>query len=464
MSVYVFTGPTLSAERGRAELDAVFLPPCGQGDVYRAALRQPRVIAIIDGYFERVPAVWHKEILWAMSRGVHVFGAASMGALRAAELAAFGMRGIGTIYEDLCSGAITRDDEVAVLHGDADSGFRPLSEALVNIRATLLAAEQAGVLGAEQRARLHELAAAMFYGDRGYPALLARAAEQGAAPESTLRALGDFVSENRVDQKQQDALALLGAVREHLAGEPGRLHVDYAFAHTDAWEQFVAAARRNDDMARAEDRSAGPTADPAAEHAQTRPDDVLVELALAGEYERAREAALTRVLAQEAAARHGVVPGHELRQAAAHALSQRHELRTAEELRAWLARQGLREDQLDLVLADEAQLAWVDTVYDDAAVAALSAYLRVTGRYGALAERARARGEALRGSGLEAPSLADAGLGEDALWAWYFGDHLGRVVPGDLERYARRAGFGDAARMRTQVLRFYVSGPGSRPG
>jgi hypothetical protein len=56
-----------------------------QGDVYRAALRAPRAIGIIDGYFERMPSVWHKEILWAMSRGIHVFGSASMGALELAS-------------------------------------------------------------------------------------------------------------------------------------------------------------------------------------------------------------------------------------------------------------------------------------------------------------------------------------------------------------------------------------------
>jgi len=53
------------------------------------------------GYFEIVPTVWHKEILWAMDRGIHVYGGASIGALRAAELADFGMTGIGQIYEQL---------------------------------------------------------------------------------------------------------------------------------------------------------------------------------------------------------------------------------------------------------------------------------------------------------------------------------------------------------------------------
>jgi hypothetical protein len=69
-----------------------------------------------------------------MKQGVHVFGAASMGALRAAELAAFGLEGVGDIYEAFASGALEDDDE-------AEGGYRPLSEAMVNIRPTLQAAE-----------------------------------------------------------------------------------------------------------------------------------------------------------------------------------------------------------------------------------------------------------------------------------------------------------------------------------
>ena len=60
--------------------------PSAQGDVYRVAQERPSAIGIVDGYFEGVLSVWHKEILWAMAEGIHVFGSASMGALRAAEL------------------------------------------------------------------------------------------------------------------------------------------------------------------------------------------------------------------------------------------------------------------------------------------------------------------------------------------------------------------------------------------
>jgi hypothetical protein len=36
----------------------------------------PAAIAIIDGVFAQAPGVRHQEILWAMSKGVHVYGAA----------------------------------------------------------------------------------------------------------------------------------------------------------------------------------------------------------------------------------------------------------------------------------------------------------------------------------------------------------------------------------------------------
>ena len=119
MSVYVFTGPTISASEANRELDAIYLPPAAEGDVCLVTLQRPHAIGIIDGYFQSVPTVRHKEILWAMSRGIHVFGSASIGALRAAELAAFGMEGVGTIFELYRDGVLEDDDEVAIAHGPA---------------------------------------------------------------------------------------------------------------------------------------------------------------------------------------------------------------------------------------------------------------------------------------------------------------------------------------------------------
>ena len=79
------------------------------------------------------------------SEGVHVYGAASMGALRAAELDAFGMHGVGYVYRAYADGVLEDDDEVAVAHAGAEHGFRALSDAMVDVRATLAAAVAAAL-------------------------------------------------------------------------------------------------------------------------------------------------------------------------------------------------------------------------------------------------------------------------------------------------------------------------------
>ena len=142
----VFLGPTLAHDEARTVLDAEFLPPAAHGDVLRAAFRRPQAIGIVDGVFEHVPAVWHKEILFALSEGIHVYGAASMGALRAAELDRFGMRGIGEVYRAYADGVLEDDDEVAVAHAGAEDGFQAMSDPMVDIRATLDAAVSNGIV------------------------------------------------------------------------------------------------------------------------------------------------------------------------------------------------------------------------------------------------------------------------------------------------------------------------------
>ena len=57
------------------------------------------------------------------------------------------MRGVGRIYAAYRDGAIDADDEVAVLHGPAEVRFMPLTEALVNVRATMAAAVFRGAWG-----------------------------------------------------------------------------------------------------------------------------------------------------------------------------------------------------------------------------------------------------------------------------------------------------------------------------
>src|SRR6516225_2783541 len=179
MIAIVFSGPSLPPSRAPVPPGIEWRPPVRQGDVYRTAKSRPALIGIIDGYFETVATVWHKEILWAMAQGIHVYGAASIGALRAAELADFGMWGIGSIYHQFYSGALADDDEVAVLHGPEELGYPAVTEAMVNIRATLAEAARQGVVEPSLAASLTGIAKALFYKERNYSGILQAANAQG---------------------------------------------------------------------------------------------------------------------------------------------------------------------------------------------------------------------------------------------------------------------------------------------
>jgi hypothetical protein len=234
---YVFVGPTVPAETARAEIDAVILPPAAGGDIYRAALSRPAAIGLIDGYFERLPSVWHKEILWAMAEGIHVFGAASMGALRAAELAAFGMEGMGAIFAAYRDGVLEDDDEVAVAHAGPEEGYRALSEPLVSIRATLDAAESAAVIDPAARATLERLAKESFYPERSYPLLLGRAGGAGVAA-ATLDAFRLWLPAGRIDQKLIDGVEMLRRMTNLLRDGLPPKQVHYTLEQTEYWERI----------------------------------------------------------------------------------------------------------------------------------------------------------------------------------------------------------------------------------
>ena len=63
-----FVGPTLPKRARPEDARLEYRAPAMRGDVYRAALEDPRAILLIDGAFENSPAVFHKEILWALAR------------------------------------------------------------------------------------------------------------------------------------------------------------------------------------------------------------------------------------------------------------------------------------------------------------------------------------------------------------------------------------------------------------
>jgi len=246
--IFIFTGPTLSPQRAKQHLDAICLPPVKLGDVYRITeLFAPRVIGIIDGYFNQVPAVWHKEILWAISRGVQVYGAASMGALRAAELDTLGMCGCGEIYQAYASGVLAPfedepfedDDEVAVIHSPPELGYLAASEAMVNIRFSLAEAMREGIIDRQSGIKLVRIAKELFYAERSYPTILKIAIMQGL-PEEQMQRLEKWLKHASVNQKQRDAIALLKEIKHSSQPQTDTGSSEQSpFIHTSQWQSAI---------------------------------------------------------------------------------------------------------------------------------------------------------------------------------------------------------------------------------
>ena len=238
MKGVIFSGPSLPRDLVQEVPGVEWRPPVRQGDVYRAALTRPSAIAIVDGYFEVTPTVWHKEILWAMAQGIHVYGAASIGALRAAELDPFGMRGVGRIYEMYRDGSLQDDDEVAVLHGPPELDFIPITDAMVNIRATVRHALANEVLGTSSAGEIVSHAKSLFYKERTFEAALKIAEDRGVDRVELSRFQG-WLRSGRVDQKRLDAEAMLRSMSEHLDKGVRPFEPLFRFSHTLAWEQMA---------------------------------------------------------------------------------------------------------------------------------------------------------------------------------------------------------------------------------
>ena len=237
----LFAGPSLYGDivEGRiaAAPEIICRGPAAQGDIAAAVLDGATAIGLVDGRYEDVAAPWHKEILFALSEGVAVYGGGSLGALRAAECARFGMIGVGEIFARYMSGDLVDDSAVAQLHAPAELDYMPLTEALVNVEATIRRLAARGLIDPALAEALEASARVLFFKRLTFQALVERA----GAPASLIALLAD----HRVDRKREDALALVAQLRardDALAAKPA-----WELARPTAWrrqfERLVEARR-----------------------------------------------------------------------------------------------------------------------------------------------------------------------------------------------------------------------------
>lgn len=212
MKTFIFVGPSIKLEDAKKILpSAIYLPPVACGDVIECVKKNAHRIAIIDGFFHNQAAVWHKEILFALSKSIEVWGASSMGALRAAELQAFGMHGIGKIYNCYHANIYNDDDEVAILHSSAKNKYLPMTDAMTNIRETLFLALTQGVIKQETHDLLVNRLKNRFYQERKLLSEVKTCSEEIDNREELVK----WLKKNYIDQKELDAKMLLEKLSEN---------------------------------------------------------------------------------------------------------------------------------------------------------------------------------------------------------------------------------------------------------
>jgi hypothetical protein len=170
----------------------------------------------------------------ALDHGISVHGAASMGALRAAELHTLGMTGHGRIFADFANGTLTDDDEVAVVHAPAELGFEALSEAMVDIRATIDAARKALVASFPLLDEVVQSAKLLPFPERTYATVLDRV-DGSRWNSAELTELREWIEANKRSQKREDAIELLTRLVEDgaVSGDRGLVGAPHTYRALD---------------------------------------------------------------------------------------------------------------------------------------------------------------------------------------------------------------------------------------
>lgn len=216
VKVIVYTGLSLPFDEAKSILDSTedvnveYKRPIKRGDLSLALKGNPDIIAIIDGVFHQSSAVGHKEILKVIKNGVKVYGASSMGALRASELDSLGMVGVGYVYNQYATGEVDSDDDVAVML-DSDT-LEALSEPLINMKYVFTEAVNESIISESEKDELMNIAKKTYYPQRNY----AKTLSDSSLDNDTKSRLIDFIRTSP-NIKKEDAKELLKTIKNELA-------------------------------------------------------------------------------------------------------------------------------------------------------------------------------------------------------------------------------------------------------
>ena len=210
----VFLGPSLSIEKARKIINAEFLPPAKKGDFIKLSLiSEKKIIILIDGVFLQDYPPTPIEVFQVVNKNnFQVYGASSLGALRAVELEKFGMKGYGQVFELFKKNIINSDDEVAVTF---DNSYNLLSEAMIDIRYNLFLAFKKGIIDKETKQLITRTAKKIYFPFRSYENIVKKSIELYSDRRDTIEDFHNFVSTQRQSLKELDAMGILKKIADN---------------------------------------------------------------------------------------------------------------------------------------------------------------------------------------------------------------------------------------------------------
>lgn len=208
--IKVYCGLTIPAAEVTARLPGAEVgAPVRRGDLLRDIASGVHVAIIIDGLFHHSLAVSIGELMDALRAGVRLYGASSMGALRASELDVHGMIGFGRVYELIRRSPYFRDDFVAQALS-TETG-QALSHAWVDLHFRLAELSRSRRVDPREVLRVQRLLQELHYSERS-PALQRHLQRR----QPRLQALLEQLSVPFESQKRKDALGVLRRCAEDL--------------------------------------------------------------------------------------------------------------------------------------------------------------------------------------------------------------------------------------------------------
>lgn len=230
MKIIIFCGPTISASESKHMIHADFRPPAKHGDIISCVYNdRPDVIVLFDGVFIQDLTVWHSELNEAMNQGVTVYGASALGAIRAAEMESWGMRGVGNVFALFRDGIVESDDEVFCDYDFVQGQYIQRTLPIVNLRYILADAEKASLITQKQSRSILETAKAMFYKERTLDSILNACRAHGDLTDRDAETLSGFIRQSTRNIQKEDAIECLEALNNLAASDLETTRKNYQY-------------------------------------------------------------------------------------------------------------------------------------------------------------------------------------------------------------------------------------------